>query len=260
MLATAVLAPAPARAERVSIPLPDGTSLQAELAMPSGPASGAGIVALHGCGGPFPSRDRQWARILTEAGHPVLFPDSFGSRGLGSQCGVRNRSVASGGVRRTDALAAAAWLAAQPFTQPGGVVLMGWSNGASTALAAARLAPDLPDGLLRGTVLFYPSCRAADSGGWLGTAPTLLLIGAADDWTPAEPCRRYAEARKPSVTFVAYPGAYHDFDAPNRPLRTRKAAFSANGTGMVHQGTDHAARADAIRRVPAFIATLPPLR
>ena len=77
--------------------------------MSSGPPNGAGIVALHGCGGPFPSRDRQWAQILTEGGHPVLFPDSFGSRGLVSQCGVRNRSVASGRLRRTDALAAAAW-------------------------------------------------------------------------------------------------------------------------------------------------------
>ena len=133
---------------------------------------------------------------------------------------------------------------------------MGWSNGASTALAAGRLAPDLPQGLVRGLVLFYPGCRAAVDGGWLETAPTLLLIGAADDWTPAEPCRQYAEARKPSVTFVAYPGAYHDFDAPDRPVRTRRAAYSANGTGLVHHGTDPAARDDAIRRVPAFIASL----
>ena len=82
MIAVATLAGAVARAETALIPLPDGTQLRAELAMPSGPPSGAGIAALHGCGGPFPSRDRQWAQILTEAGHPVLFPDSFGSRGL----------------------------------------------------------------------------------------------------------------------------------------------------------------------------------
>jgi hypothetical protein len=40
------------------------------------------------------------------------------------------------------------------------------------------------------------------------------------------------------------------------PLRTRKAAFSANGTGVVHIGTNAEARADAIRRVMGIFGAL----
>jgi dienelactone hydrolase len=54
-------------------------------------------------------------------GHIVLFPDSFGSRGLGSQCRERNRVATSSGLRRLDASAAATWLAAQPYAPKGGV-------------------------------------------------------------------------------------------------------------------------------------------
>ncbi|MBC7801003.1 MAG: dienelactone hydrolase family protein, partial [Gemmatimonadaceae bacterium] len=70
-----------ARAAQVEIPIEGGT-LRAELAMPVGPSRGAAVVALHGCGGPYPARDGQWRDTLTAAGHVVLLPDSFGSRGL----------------------------------------------------------------------------------------------------------------------------------------------------------------------------------
>src|SRR5580704_4176974 len=79
---------AAARAEPVQIPGPDGIILKANLVRPAGPPVAPAIVALHGCGGAFPSRDRQWADLLAGAGHIVLFPDSFGSRGLHSQCRV----------------------------------------------------------------------------------------------------------------------------------------------------------------------------
>lgn len=256
----ALLGHAVARAEPVGIPLPDGTVLRAEFVLPSRFATGPAVVALHGCGGPFPARDRQWAEALSRAGHAVLFPDSFGSRGLGSQCGERGRAVTAEGVRRGDALAAARWLAAQPYAPPGGVVLLGWSNGGSAVLAAGRQAPDLPAGLLRGLVAFYPGCRAALRVNWRPAAPMLLLHGEADDWTPISRCRDWAKGNKDVVQLVAYPGAYHDFDAPGMALRTRRAAFSADGSGTVHQGTDPAAREDALRRVPAFLASLPSAR
>jgi hypothetical protein len=103
------------------------------------------VVALRGCAGPIPSRDRQWAEVLTAAGPIVLFPDSFASRGLGPQCRVKGRRIArAGGLRRLDALVAATWLAAQPGTPPGGVAIMGWSDGGSTALATAQPRPDVP--------------------------------------------------------------------------------------------------------------------
>ncbi len=247
----------PARAETVVIPGPEGVELRATLLIPDGPPKGPAVVALHGCGGPYPQRDAQWGEVLRRHGHIVLFPDSYGSRGLGSQCREQKRAVTASGLRRRDALAAAQWLADRPGTPPGGVVLMGWSDGGSTILAAGRDHPTRR-GLIRGLVAFYPGCGAAARlGGWQPVAPMLLLHGESDDWTPIWPCRALAEEAGPIVTLVAYPGAWHNFDV-DIPLRQmRDIPSSRRGDGIVHVGGDPAARADALARVPAFLSALP---
>ena len=144
--------------ERVSIQAPDGVALDAALVLPDGPVRAPAVVALHGCGGPFPTRDGSWAVVLAHAGHIVLLPDSFGSRGLGSQCSVKDREVKPSKQRRGDAIAAAEWLTHRPGTPPGGVALIGWSNGGGTTLYTAAQRPDLPPGLFRRFVAFYPGC------------------------------------------------------------------------------------------------------
>jgi dienelactone hydrolase len=85
------------------------------------------------------------------------------------------------------------------------------------------------------------------------------MMGQADDWTPAKPCEALVARAKTlggDTTFVGYPGAYHDFDAPDRPVTVLKGlAFTGAGAGGdAHTGTDPAARADALRRVPQFLA------
>src|SRR6202050_5773838 len=78
-----------AAAETVDIP--DGAvTLHATLYRPDGVGPFPAIVALHDCGGldsrPAATADLydQWAKLLVADGFVVLFPDSFGSRGLGS--------------------------------------------------------------------------------------------------------------------------------------------------------------------------------
>ena len=254
-----VLSAGLARAETVRVPGPDGIILNADLYPAQGKTRGPAIVALHGCSGPFPTRDGDWGRRLAALGHTVLMPDSFGSRGLASQCSTRNRAVTAAGVRRQDALAALRWLQQRPGTPPGGLVLFGWSDGGTTVLTAGRAMPDLPPGLIRGLVAFYPGCRgASETKGWEPAAPLLILMGEADDWTPAAPCHALADRLPGKVTLVTYPGAYHDFDAPNTKVRARAGLATPVG-GTAHTGTDPAAREDALRRVPAFIAALPPV-
>jgi dienelactone hydrolase len=245
--------------QEVAIPGPQGATLRAVLVRPAGPATGAAIVALHGCDGPNPQRDGGWAQELAAQGHIVLLPDSFGSRGLGAQCREVDSKVTPSGLRRRDAIAAAEWLAAQPGTPPGGIVLMGWSNGGSTVMWTARSRPDLPAGLFRGFVAFYPGCRAASTNpNFALSAPMLVLVGENDDWTPAEPCRDLAARFPTQVDLTIYPGAWHGFDVPNRPIRLLQGlARTPTGPGSAHAGTDPAARADALLRVPAFIAALP---
>jgi dienelactone hydrolase len=253
-------APACGAGQNVTVPGPEGVALRATLLLPDGPPVAPAIVALHGCGGPYPQRDAQWGELLRRRGHIVLFPDSFGSRGLGSQCRETKRTVTTTGLRRRDALAAAQWLADRPETPPGGVVLMGWSHGGSTVLAAGRDDP-ARRGLIRGLVAFYPGCGvAARPGGWRPVAPMLLLHGEADDWTPIAPCRAVAERAGSAVSFVAYPGAWHNFDVDIPVRQLRNMPFGQRSDGVVHTGGDPAARADALARVPAFLDALPPVR
>lgn len=245
----------------------EDVELTAALYRPAGPGPHPAVIALHGCGGLFNSagvpsaRHADWGQRLAAQGFMILMPDSFKSRGLGSQCGTINRSVRAGRERVADVLAAKTWLQSRSDVKPGSVSLLGWSNGGSTVLAAIRkdrkpadLSPDIAR-----AVAFYPGCRGqAESAGFKARLPLLILIGEADDWTPAAPCKTLANAasaRGEAVDIKLYPDAFHDFDHPGRPLTQRSdLAFSADGSGKAHAGTNPAARTDALERVPAFLA------
>jgi dienelactone hydrolase len=192
------------------------------------------------------------ARLVTAAGRAFLLPDSFASRGQGEQCTVRARGILPRRERHADTLAAARWLSAQPFGLGEPVSVLGWSHGGSTALWAAGGVGDAP---IARFVAFYPGCATLNRIAlWRPERPVLLLIGEADDWTPAAPCEQLAARHPAGVAFHAYPGAYHGFDAPNAPLRSRSGlAFTAHGDGVAHYGSDPAARADALVRVGAFL-------
>jgi alpha-beta hydrolase superfamily lysophospholipase len=73
---------------------------------------------------------------------------------------------------------------------------------------------------------------------WKPAAPMIILTGADDDWTPAPPCHDLAARFPDEIAFVAYPGAYHDFDAPNLPVKVRTGATSTP-TGTAHVGTTY---------------------
>lgn len=256
LLALALLLAVPAAGqERVTYPSADGTTIEALLLRPEGQGPHPAVVLMHGCGGREDSRgrwmarDAEWARRLAALGYIVLAPDSFGPRGVRTLCKVANRPVLASRERRADALGARAWLAARADVRAEAIALMGFSNGGSTVLFAS----DAPG--FAAFVSFYPGCRALLSRrGWQPSAQLLLLIGEADDWAPAAPCAELA-AKHPAITFVSYPGAYHDFDGPGSREQVREGmALTASGNGRVHVGPNPAAREDALRRVSTFLA------
>lgn len=268
MAATLAFADSKAQAlpELVRMPAED-VELTAALYRPAGPGPHPAVIALHGCGGLFNSlmqptaRHADWGARLAAAGFLVVMPDSFRSRGLGSQCGAVSRSIRAGRERVADVLAAKTWLQARSDVKPNAISLMGWSNGGSTVLAAVRKdrkpADKGPD--IARAVAFYPGCRGqTESSSFRSRMPLLILIGEADDWTPAAPCEvlaKEAVSRGEPVEIKLYKDAFHDFDHPNRPLRTRdNLAFTANGSGTATQATNPEARQDALVRVPAFLA------
>lgn len=260
---TAGVAAAAPEPEIVRFPGRDVT-LSGLLFRPEGPGPFPAVVALHGCAGlgktGLDPRFRDWASILTGKGFVVLFPDSFGSRGLGPQCRVQPRTVTPERDRTADADAARRFLQTRSEVRPDRVSLLGWSNGGSTVLWSVRPqsrgdrgGPDF-----RSAVALYPGCARLVPRAWSSRVPILVLIGGADDWTPAAACEQMvagARGRSARATIEVYPGAYHDFDAPDRPVKVRTGlAFSADGSGRAHTGTNPVARADAFRRVPAFLA------
>ena len=250
-----LLACSAARAEAVRVPGPEGIMLNAELFPAQGKLARPAVVALHGCGGPLATRDEAWARQLAAAGHTVVLPDSFGSRGLGSQCTSRSHPVTAAGVRRRDTLAVLAWLAARPGTPPGGLVLVGWADGGSTVLAAGRMMADLPPNLVRGLVAFYPSCRGpAEAKDWTPAAPLLILMADADESAAVAACRALAERLPGKVTLLTHPGSNRDFDVPTPKPPVRGRLATRIGTAPA---ADPGAREESVRRVLAFIAGLP---
>jgi dienelactone hydrolase len=253
-----------AAAENISIHEGDLT-LRAQLYRPHGPGPFPAVVALHDCGGiDRPSaRNAQlygeWATLLSGNGFVVVFPDSFGSRGLGPQCRVRQTKVRASRERVADANAARSWLASQTFVQPNHISLLGWSSGAIAALWAVRPNAQPRDGSadFRSAVAFYPGCRRLRQTAWSARVPTLILIGSADDWTLASTCQQMvagARGRSARAEIVVYPGAHHEFDRANTPLRLRTGlARTADPGGRAHRGTNPAARADALKRVPQWL-------
>ena len=274
IVAALILPLGAAAAEQVEVPSGD-VKLRAILYRPAGAGPFPAVVALHTCDGldaslvtssgggeaPIDQRYREWAEHLTAAGFAVLFPDSFGSRGLSPQCHLRQVPVRASRTRSNDANAARHWLQAQPFVIADRVSLLGWSHGATTALWAVRRRAGLlhdttPD--FRSAVALYPNCQRSGNSAWSARIPTLILIGRADDWTPAGACEQMvadARGRSAGALIVVYPGAYHDFDRADLPLHERTGIRNApNPAGRVHIGTDAAARTDAFKRVLEWFA------
>jgi dienelactone hydrolase len=261
--ATGAAAAANHAAETVDIPA-GSITLKAALFRPAGDGPFPAVIGLHSCTGlsnarGITTRYRDWGERLSKAGFLVLFPDSYGSRGLGNLCRVRGRAIRSDRERMADAEAARRWLQDQPFVRADHISLLGWSNGGSTALWTIRPRAAPTDGKpdFRSAVAFYPGCNRLANAAWSARIPTLILIGAADDQASAKACEQMvagARDRSARISLVIFPGAFHDFDHPGRPVEVRGGyAFSVDGTGRVHTGTDPAARADVLRRVPNWL-------
>src|SRR5260370_37739757 len=88
--------------------------------------------------GAVASKYREWAQLLVRDGFIVLFPESYGSRGLGSQCTVRNRPVRPDRWRVADANASRRWLDQLPDLPAAHILLPRWSDGRHTVPADTR--------------------------------------------------------------------------------------------------------------------------
>jgi dienelactone hydrolase len=191
----------------------------AELYLPIAPATAGAIVVLHGCDGLGPHY-RQWARRPSQWGYAALLIDSFGPRGFKEVC---NRDLlVPPEAQARDAFDGSAYLRAAPEVQAQRVGVIGFSHGGWAVLKAVLF------GLIRrpsepafaAAVAYYPGCDPRDPPGAPLETDTLILIGDADDWTPAERCARWRNPVRTNgqvLQMKTYPGARHGFDEPLSP-------------------------------------------
>jgi dienelactone hydrolase len=189
-----------------------GAPLQGYLTKPNGPGPFPAVVLLHSCLG-LPANRPAIGDALARQGYVALFVDDFATRGLRETCAVDFAEALP------DAYGALAFLSRRAFVDGTRIGVVGWSQGADTALKiassrfAAAFAP--PDGArFKVAAAFYPPCDNLDQARL--AIPTLILVGESDDVTPAADCRRLAEAQPggADVRLVVYPGAAHGFDNP----------------------------------------------
>jgi dienelactone hydrolase len=250
-------------------------------------------VIAHDCSGLGPRSSgapARWASLLASQGYVIMMPDSFSPRDFPDGICTAPPDTSAEKLRRVsplqrayDAYAALAYLRRQDFVDGAHVGIMGGSHGGSTTLVAMAqptsdtvpLAEERLHGFAAGVAL-YPGCgarygswsvvREAGTGGpvtayvgaYRAIAPLLILIGGADDWTPAEYCQALADKADQHipVRIKVYPGARHSFDssAPQRFVATRRNENAPGGRGAT-TGGDPAAWADAIDEVTRFFAT-----
>lgn len=280
MLATSVCAqPVPAvqavSVQAVVVPTAGLSSspnpLKAFVFSPLGGGRHPAVVMVHGCGGAYGkngqlnARHRMWGEYLAAQGYVALMLDSFSARGLQQICTTRfSERTLKEADRVGDAYAALAYLRRLPDVDAHRVALLGWSHGGGVTLNAISHAPAQGSGPAAGfgaAVSFYPGCtsRNARADQFHPYASLLLLIGEADDWTPAAPCKALAAAvaaRGEPMHIVTYPDTFHDFDNPaltGQHLRKDVPNGVHPGAGVT-TAPNPLAREDAQRRVIAFLA------
>jgi len=204
-------------ASQVRFPaLAENVTLSGDLRRPDRGGALPAVVLLAPCGG-VTTHMGEWARWLNDQGYVTLVVDSFSPRRSFNACRGGPPTVPQVAQDADDALR---YLKTLPFVDGRRVVAMGWSHGGGAALEASSRAAVAQSGAgeragFRAVVAFYPPC-------WFLSVrtrtPTLVLVGALDDWTPAGQCVAIGESARQldaPVSWQVYPNAPHAFDRPD---------------------------------------------
>ena len=204
-----------ATTKTVTFPGSESLVLKGTLAKPQGDGPFPAVVLLHGCdgiNGAGVNTYRRWESRLRKWGYVTLLVDSFGPRGDSFICGDNALMTKYVPKRAMDAHDAQSYLAGLKYVDPKRIAVIGWSHGALSTLAAVSEMSKKNVIPFQAAIAFYPFCykTLADLN-----APLLILIGASDDWCPAQLCSSNMpkdEKLKHEVILQIYPGAHHCFD------------------------------------------------
>jgi dienelactone hydrolase len=182
-------------------------TMRGYLRRPPGNGRLPAVVLLHSCNSNGRDLDARWGTRLASWGFVTLTLDNLNLRTPEDTCG--SGLPPDFGF---DAYRALNFLARQPFVNPANVTLMGFSQGGYLTLLSTErgLVERLSKHKFRAAIAFYPLCT-----GFKGvmTVPTLILIGARDDWGISR-----QKSNSAPIQLIVYPDAYHAFDIPELSL------------------------------------------
>ena len=217
-------------------PLASSHPLVGYLRRPHGAGPLPAVVLLHSCAGNWRRVDERWGKRIASWGYVTLAVDSFGPRGITTNC----RDSASSDFA-SDAYRALDFLVQQPSIDPARVAAVGFAMGGFFALSSVErgVAAQASANKFSAAVAFYPPCGRLKGN---MTVPTLVLIGERDDLNPADECRHLAAGRDSwgisrekdqgiPIKLIVYPDAYHAFDAPGvNTISEHHLEFSQSAT------------------------------
>ena len=230
----------------IPIPVDDPTTktIAGALFKPAGAGPFPAVVYMSGCSGldnsPEFALERTVVDHLLAKGVAVLIVDPFTPRnephGVCKELSKDTflKYATRGG---NDAVAAVKTVKAMPDIDPNRVFLQGYSFGAISSLFATDpKTPGAHDSKIAGLIAYYPYCWDTIEF----SAPTIVLIGEKDDWTPAKLC--LAVQGKPNLEEVdVFPGAFHAFVMPmGEPIEYlgHHIAFDVKDTLDAQQAAD----------------------
>jgi dienelactone hydrolase len=176
------------------------------------------VILLHGCDGPG-TLAMEWAAhvadVLNKEGVGVLALDSFTTRYVDRTCGTAD--LHRGRRRADDAYSALDYLIETKLATPDSVYVMGYSNGATTALVSMTSQEDDHRHHFVAPFAVAPGCSPSLQQSALYTGPNIVFMGDHDDANNPKWCEELAKKKQSiPIQMVEYRGANHGFpvDAP----------------------------------------------
>ena len=169
-----------------------------------------------------------YMKMYQENGFATFELNSFKSREINSTVGSQIEVTTAAII--LDAYRAFEELSNHPNIDVNRVSITGWSLGGAVALFSGwnpiknAISEDLT---FSSHLAFYPPCFFDPENTDFTDSPIHILIGALDDWTPADPCNTFVKKinKKGNINLTIYPNSHHSFDS-EEPVSFNEKGYS----------------------------------
>jgi dienelactone hydrolase len=171
------------------------------------------VVVLHGCDG-LSTLTKEWtqhvADVLNAQNIGALVLDSFTTRYVDNSCGLAD--LHWGRRRADDAYSALDYLIEKKLAKANEVYILGYSNGATTALVSMSSQENDHRQHFAGAFAVAPGCSPSLQHSAVYTRPIILFMGDQDDANNPKWCEELAKRKRSvPVQMIEYNGANHGF-------------------------------------------------